>query len=65
MPLAMATFLQATAIIITTDPQRHPMYVTPVIGSAERTIFLIYSSSGPDHYDTTLPYSKVTGQDAD
>ena len=38
---------------ITTDPQRHP-----------HTIFLIYSSSGPGHYDTALPYSEVTGQDA-
>ena len=40
MPLAMATSLQASVVIITTIPQRHPMYVTPVIGSAEQTIFL-------------------------
>ena len=63
MPLAMATFSQASVVIITTETQRHPMYVTPVIGSAERTIFLIYSSSGPGH-DTALPYSTVTGHDA-
>ena len=62
MPLAMPTFLPASVVIITTDPQRHPMYVTPVIGSAEQTIFLIYSFSGPGHYDTALPlfYSKWT-----
>ena len=40
MPLAMATFSEASVVTITMDPQRHPMYVTPLIGSAEQTIFL-------------------------
>ena len=36
MPLATATALQASLAVITTNP---PMYVTPVVGCAERSIF--------------------------
>lgn len=61
MPLAMATILQATLVIFTTDSLCSPLYVTPPSGSPERVIFLIYMSSGPGHYDAAIPYSLVLG----
>lgn len=61
MPLAMATHLQAS-IIITTNVNSTPMYVLPMVGSAERSIFVLYTPTGPGHYDAAIPYSKTDGQ---
>lgn len=38
MPLAMATVLQASVVIITTSSTSHPIYVTPLVGSIEGTV---------------------------
>ena len=62
MPMAMATLLQASIIIITTNVDSTPMYIVPMVGCAERSIFLLYTHTGPGHYDAALPYSKTVGQ---
>lgn len=68
MPLAMATVLQTsfviiTVIITTTNPHNNLMYVTPLFGSIEGTVILVYNPTGSSHYDASLPYSsKVVGQ---
>ena len=62
MPLAMATVLQASIIIITTNPHSHPMYVIPQVGCMEGTIILVYEPTGPGHYDAALPYSSMIEQ---
>ena len=54
MPLAMATYLQAS-IIITTNVNSTPMYVLPMVGSAERSVFVLYTPTGPGHYDAAIP----------
>ena len=62
MPLAMATLLQASLIIITTHASSNPMYVTPMVGSANTSVFLVYSPTGTGHYDAALPYSITVQQ---
>ena len=62
MPLAMATILHANFIIFTADPQNPLWYVTPddtPTGPTQGTVFLVYNSSGPGHYDAALPYHKL------
>ena len=62
MPLAIATYLQASIIIITMNVNSTPMYALPMVGSAERSIFVLYTPTGPGHYDAAIPYSKTVGQ---
>ena len=45
MPLAMATVLQAS-VVITTSSTSHPIYVTPLVGSIEGTVILVYNPNG-------------------
>ena len=58
MPLAMANILHANFIIFTADPQNPLWYVTPEDTPTQETVFLVYNSSGPGHYDAALPYHK-------
>ena len=60
MPLAMATILNST-ILIFTRSSCSPMYVTPLSGQSEKTVFLIYDPRGPGHYDAALPYKCTNG----
>ena len=62
MPLAMATILQTSILIIPTTSNNHPFYVTPQAGCMEGTIILVYNPTGPGHYDAALPYSSTVGQ---
>ena len=62
MPLAMATVLQASIVIITTSSNGHPIYVTPQVGSIEGIVILVYDPSGSGHYDAVVPYSNTVGQ---
>ena len=39
MPLAIATVLQASLVIITSNSQMPPMYVVPMVGTVEGSIF--------------------------
>jgi hypothetical protein len=64
MPLAIATVLQASIVIITTSPNSHPIYVTPQVGSIEGTVILVYDPSGSGHYDAVVPSSTTVGQRA-
>lgn len=64
MPLAIATVLQASIVIIITSPNSHPIYVTPQVGSIEGTLILVYDPSGSGHYDAAVPYSNTVGQEA-
>ena len=58
----MATVLQASILIITTNPNSHPIYVTLQVGCMEGTISLVYNPAGPGHYDAALPYSSTVVQ---
>lgn len=61
MPSAMATILQSSIVIlVTTTLSDPPLYVVPVQGSAEHTIFLVYTPTGPGHYDAAIPYYLTT-----
>ena len=55
MPLALATVLQATIIIFTSN-QEHPIYITPNLITTEEAIILVYDPCGSGHYDAALPY---------
>lgn len=55
MPLALATVLQATIIIFTSN-QEHPIYITPNLITTEEAIILVYDPSGSGHYDAALPF---------
>ena len=57
MPLAVATILQTVLVIIPADSPSSPLYVTPPLSLPGRMIFLIYTPSGPGHYDAAIPYS--------
>ena len=62
MPQPMATILHANFILFTADPQNPLRYVTPddtPTGPTHGTVFLVYNSSGPGHYDAALPYHKL------
>lgn len=56
MPLAMATVLQLSIVIITSNTDSQIMYITPEVITADSSIFLIYHPSGAGHYDAALPY---------
>ena len=60
MPLAIATALQASLVIITSNSQMPHMYVVPMVGTVEGSIFLIYNPTGAGHYDAALPYANIT-----
>ena len=60
MPLAIATVLQASLVIITSNSQMPPMYVVPMVGTVEGSIFLIYNPTGAGHYDAALHYARQT-----
>lgn len=56
MPLAIATALKASIIIIISGCQYHPTYVTPLVGPPIDTMFLLYNPTGSGHYDAIIPY---------
>lgn len=58
MPLAMATALKASIVIIITGCQYHPTYVTPLVGQPIDMIFLLYNPTESGHYDAIIPYIK-------
>ena len=62
MPLAMATRLQSSLLIITTALGSQPIYVTPKDGAMEGTIILVYEPIGSGHYDAALPYCDTLSQ---
>ena len=55
MPLALATALQASLVIVTNN-NSPLMYVNPAVGRGEISAFLIYTSIGCGHYDAAIPY---------
>jgi len=59
MPVAMATALLANIIMFrqNKDSQAHPMYVVPINGTPNGTIFLVYHPAGTGHYDAAIPCS--------
>ena len=56
MPLAIATALKASIIIIISGCQYHPTYVTPLVGQPIDMMFLLYNPTGSGHYDAIIPY---------
>ncbi len=60
MPLAMATRLQSSLLIITTALGSQPIYVTPKDSAMEGTIILVYEPIGSGHYNAALPYLRHT-----
>ena len=56
MPLAMATALKASIVIIISGCQYHPTYVTPLVGSPIDMMFLLYNPTESGHYDAIIPY---------
>ncbi len=62
MPLAMATRLQSSLLIITTALGSQPIYVTPKDGAMEGTIILVYEPIGSGHYNAALPYCDTLSQ---
>lgn len=59
MPLALATALRATIIIFSASTP-YPMYVTQEGTTSTLTAFVVYTPSGPGHYDAAIPYIKMT-----
>jgi len=59
MPVAMATALLTNIIIFrqNEDHHVHPMYVVPMNGSPNGTVFLVYNPAGTGHYDAAIPCS--------
>ena len=56
MPLAMATALKASIIIIISGCQYHSTYVTPLVGTPIDMMFLLYNPTESGHYDAIIPY---------
>lgn len=56
MPLAIATALKVSIVIIISICKHHPTYVTPLVGQPTEVIFLLYNPTGPGHYDAVIPY---------
>ena len=63
MPLAIATVLQASIVIITASPNSHPIYVTPHVGSIQGTVILVYDPSGSGHYDAVVPWMNSSSEE--
>jgi len=62
MPIAIATALQISIVLIT-DSTPALMYVNPAVGKGKLPAFLIYYSVGVGHYDAAIPYGqKVMNQ---
>ena len=55
MPLAIATALQFPIIIFQKQRNVSAMYVTPDIVTTQATAFVVYTHTGPGHYDAALP----------
>ena len=61
MPLATATALQISLIIITTS-NSPVMFVNPAVGNGELSAFVVYYCNGPGHYDAAIPYAHTLRQ---
>ena len=64
MPLALATALQFSLVIFHKDPNTPTMYVTPEVVTTEASAFLVYTPSGPGHYDAAIPCHKKSTPDS-
>ena len=57
IPLALATALQVPFIIFSKNQHTPLMYITPEIITVDAAVSLVYTPSGPGHYDAALPCS--------
>ena len=62
MPLVLATALQFSIVLFSTDPNTPTMYVTPDVVTTEVSAFLVYTPFGQGHYDAAIPCHKVSRQ---
>ena len=56
MPFAIANVLQTHVVLFRTDTNS-PWYITPLLDTYAKPIFLMFYLNGPGHYDCALPYT--------